>query len=102
MTTPITPMRIAMARHCNWSRRGGRLHSAAMSRNFPASRGPDRRFASSGRSAIDWKSLYQAADEARRKAHAPYSKFAVGVAVLGADGSISKGCNVENASYGLT
>ncbi len=52
--------------------------------------------------SIDWKSLYAAADKARRKAHAPYSKFKVGVAVLADDGSLHLGCNVENASYGLT
>jgi cytidine deaminase len=38
----------------------------------------------------------------RTNAHAPYSKFQVGAAVLTADGEIFAGCNVENASYGLT
>jgi cytidine deaminase len=51
---------------------------------------------------IDWDSLFEHADEARRKAYAPYSRFRVGVAVLATDGSVHLGCNVENASYPLT
>ncbi len=48
------------------------------------------------------KKLIRRAKEARRQAVAPYSKFKVGAAVLGKDGEIYVGCNVENASYGLT
>lgn len=46
--------------------------------------------------------LVEAASEVRQKAHAPYSKFAVGAAVLDAKGRVHVGCNVENASYGLS
>lgn len=46
--------------------------------------------------------LYAEAVAVMNNAYAPYSKFRVGAAVQTADGSIFKGCNVENASYGLT
>jgi cytidine deaminase len=46
--------------------------------------------------------LIAAAYEAAKHAHAPYSNFYVGAALLTADGKIFSGCNVENASYGLT
>ena len=46
--------------------------------------------------------LTDAALLVRARAYAPYSKFQVGAAVLTADGEIFAGCNVENASYGLT
>jgi cytidine deaminase len=46
--------------------------------------------------------LITAACEIRRRAHAPYSKFHVGAAILTGSGKIITGCNVENASYGLT
>lgn len=48
------------------------------------------------------KELFEAALAARRNAYAPYSKFAVGAAVRTASGDIFTGCNVENASYGLS
>lgn len=50
---------------------------------------------------IPWQQLFEAAEGARQRAYAPYSKFQVGAAILCADGSIAVGCNVENASYGL-
>ena len=46
--------------------------------------------------------LIAAAKAAAANAHAPYSKFGVGAALLLADGSVVSGCNFENASYGLT
>jgi cytidine deaminase len=46
--------------------------------------------------------LEQAATRVMMKAHAPYSKFRVGAAILLTNGRIFSGCNVENASYGLS
>lgn len=49
-----------------------------------------------------WEKLTAAAKEASKHAYCPYSKFPVGAALLASDGKIYSGCNVENASYGLT
>ena len=53
-------------------------------------------------SGIDWGALRALAEEAATQAHAPYSRFRVGAAGLVDDGRTVSGCNVENASYGLT
>jgi cytidine deaminase len=51
---------------------------------------------------IDWAALRAAATEVAARAHAPYSGLQVGAAGRDTDGVTVTGCNVENASYGLT
>ncbi|HEY0659021.1 MAG TPA: cytidine deaminase [Pyrinomonadaceae bacterium] len=51
---------------------------------------------------LNMKNLIEKATEARENAHAPFSNFKVGAALLTESGEIFTGCNVENASYGLT
>ncbi len=53
-------------------------------------------------SEIDWETLVDAAVRCREKAHAPYSSFRVGAALLGVDGRVYVGCNVENRVLGLS
>jgi cytidine deaminase len=50
----------------------------------------------------EMKNLIEIASKARENAHAPFSNFKVGAAVVTEEGKIYSGCNVESASYGLT
>lgn len=51
---------------------------------------------------LDIQKLMDCAIKARENAYSPYSHFAVGAALLCEDGTLYEGCNIENASYGLT
>ncbi|MDR1393147.1 MAG: cytidine deaminase [Bifidobacteriaceae bacterium] len=58
-----------------------------------------------GAAAQTWSHLLEQARQAARRAYAPYSDYAVGAAAVASSGGSSRlvvGCNVENASYGLT
>ena len=51
---------------------------------------------------IDYKLLMDKAKEASENSYSPFSRFAVGAAVVTSSGNVYKGCNVENSSFGLT
>ncbi len=51
---------------------------------------------------VDENALFDQAWAARERSYSPYSKFAVGAALLGPSGKMYHGCNVENISFGLT
>ncbi|CAB4681301.1 MAG: cytidine deaminase [Actinobacteria bacterium] len=53
-------------------------------------------------SEINWDALRAVAVEAMKKSYSPYSNFAVGAAAITTDGRIVSGCNIENASFGVT
>ncbi len=52
--------------------------------------------------SLDFTALVSAARDAATRSYSPYSKYAVGAALLAEDGRIFSGCNVENAAYGDT
>ena len=54
------------------------------------------------RDAVDWEALTAAAVDALQHAYVPYSGYRVGAAALTTDGRTVNGCNIENASYGIT
>lgn len=56
----------------------------------------------SHRNTLDFTPLLKAAQQAAQQAVCPYSHYRVGAAILTAEGQIFTGCNIENASYGLT
>ncbi|SDQ11869.1 cytidine deaminase [Quadrisphaera sp. DSM 44207] len=58
--------------------------------------------AGGGAREVDWDELREAARAVVRRAYAPYSRFPVGAAGFVDDGRVVVGCNVENASYGVT
>jgi len=51
---------------------------------------------------MEWEALRQAAAEAADRSYSPYSHYPVGAAAVTTDGRLVTGCNVENASFGLT
>lgn len=64
-------------------------------------RTPAKKRAANGRTAMR-KKLMEAAKAAQKNAYCPYSRYPVGAAVLTDSGRIYSGCNVENASFGLS
>ena len=65
-----------------------------------AGRGPAG--ARPGRAPVSKAALMDEAMQARETSYSPYSRFAVGAALLSTSGRVHRGCNVENASFGLT
>ncbi|NEM91297.1 cytidine deaminase [Galbitalea soli] len=68
----------------------------------PSSPGAPAPSAAADHPPVDWEALRAAATAAMHNAYVPYSRFPVGAAALVDDGRVIAGCNVENASYGLT
>src|SRR5207247_2018926 len=82
---------------CRWCDR-----PEAQSRRSPRSRGADEEYSYRTSAQPMSLALTDAALRARLNAHAPYSKFLVGAAIEDESGAIHAGCNIENATYGLT
>jgi cytidine deaminase len=76
--------------------------SRKATKQIPKMRGSSFAMSNAKLSAGMRKKLEKAAAKVMTKAHAPYSKFRVGSAILLTNGKIFSGCNVENASYGMT
>jgi cytidine deaminase len=76
-------------------------HAQDVPTGGPADPAPD---GSAGASfgVVDWDALRDAAVEVMQRAYVPYSHYPVGVAGLVDDGRVVRGCNVENAGYGVT
>src|SRR5262245_49125775 len=87
--SPTWPQACCRSRSC--TTRSWRRHAGCEGRSFPCSR-----------ASLSASKLVSAARRARRHAHAAYSNFKVGAALEASDGTIITGCNVENATYGLT
>ena len=75
------------------ARGGGRRGAGARPRDGARARVP---------ASLSPARLIAEAEQARAHAHAPYSRFSVGAALLTRDGRVIRGCNVENASFGLS
>jgi len=97
----LNPDRASRLVECDkkrWTRRAG----FTMAHAFAATREEGSAMPKKTLPAGVRKKLLRSASKVMKNAHAPYSKFRVGAAILLSNGKIFSGCNVENASYGMT